>query len=150
MFMRVKSLWEKNLKERHIYLFNDLLVCTKKKGKLLKIDFIEPLATLRVADVNDGEFRQFRLYSSSKEYVLISDDKYQWIKIISDTIKAMKSDTLRTVDENKPSSHNHIEESSREYLMNRIFTWSKMDDPHFVLREIKDLATVLDKYKATH
>eukprot|EP01103_Thecamoeba_quadrilineata_P013090 TRINITY_DN3529_c0_g1_i3.p1 TRINITY_DN3529_c0_g1~~TRINITY_DN3529_c0_g1_i3.p1 ORF type:complete len:249 (-),score=47.52 TRINITY_DN3529_c0_g1_i3:198-944(-) len=133
----------KNLKDRYIYLFNDLLLCTKKKGKFLKIDFIEPLETLKVADVKE-EFRQFRLQSSSNEYIIMAEDKQHWIKTISGAIKALKSGE----NDSKINSHNHIEESTRESLMNRIITWSKMEDPQVVLREIKDLAATLEKYRA--
>jgi len=132
----------KNMKERLIILFNDLLICTKKKGKFLHIDFTEPLETLKVADMKDGEYRQFRLYSSSKEYVIISDDKHQWIKVISETIKHLKSPTD---NENKNVSGSHIEGTTREFLVNRIISWSKMEDANSVIKDIKELASILEK-----
>jgi len=44
----------KALKERRLILFNDVLLCTKKKHKNnLKVDFLEPLEMLRVEEPDD-------------------------------------------------------------------------------------------------
>ena len=40
-----------------------------------------------------------------------------------------------------------LEESSRETLIHKILSWSETNDAEYVHREIKDLATVLEKYK---
>jgi len=44
--------------------------------------------------------------------------------------------------------HNEVEESSRESLINKIVGWSKMEESDIVLLEVKELATVLEKYKS--
>lgn len=141
----------KALKERRLYLFNDLLLCVKKrekkgKTKPFEIDFTEPLETLKAEAINDGDPRKFRLYSSAREYVLYSDEKNQWIKLITDCTKQLKAASKFTDGDDNP--HNEIEESSRESLINKIITWSKMDDPDRVVREVKQLGAVLEKYKA--
>lgn len=47
----VFSLVGKAQKERRLFLFNDVLLCTKKKHKNnLKVDFLEPLEMLRVEE----------------------------------------------------------------------------------------------------
>ena len=46
--------------------------------------------------------------------------------------------------------HNAVEESSRESLINRILSWSKMNDAEFVLQEVKELAAVLEKYRTVN
>lgn len=47
----VMSVVGKTHRERRLILFNDILLCVQaKKYKGLKIDFLEPLETLRVED----------------------------------------------------------------------------------------------------
>jgi len=140
----------KEKKDRHLFLFNDLLVCVKlkksdqKKAKLYQIDFAEPLETLKVETVADTR-GQFRLYSSSREYYIISDNTNHWVQLITDTIKQLKGEGPKAI-----SAHNKIEESSRESLMNRIIAWSKMDNRDLVISQIKELAVILEKYKTVN
>eukprot|EP01102_Stenamoeba_stenopodia_P001926 TRINITY_DN1173_c0_g1_i2.p1 TRINITY_DN1173_c0_g1~~TRINITY_DN1173_c0_g1_i2.p1 ORF type:complete len:326 (-),score=58.99 TRINITY_DN1173_c0_g1_i2:587-1564(-) len=86
----------KGQKERRMFLFNDLLLCAKKrdkkgKGKPYEIDFTEPLETLKAEAMTDGDSRKFRLYSSAREYIVFSDSAAQWIKLITETAKFLKA-----------------------------------------------------------
>eukprot|EP01087_Luapelamoeba_hula_P014366 TRINITY_DN4197_c0_g1_i1.p1 TRINITY_DN4197_c0_g1~~TRINITY_DN4197_c0_g1_i1.p1 ORF type:complete len:535 (-),score=129.86 TRINITY_DN4197_c0_g1_i1:1-1605(-) len=77
---------------RRLILFNDILLCVqqkkKQKGeKSYKVDFLEPLGTLRVEDRECEESRyRFTLFSAAKEYTLQSEDKGYWIQLLRDTI----------------------------------------------------------------
>ncbi|KAL6061286.1 FYVEtype Zn finger-containing protein [Balamuthia mandrillaris] len=99
-------------RERHMFLFNDVLLCVhlKKKARGYKIDFLEPLETLQVGLANDSlaDFRHaFRLNSPAKEYTLLSVDKSYWMQLISDSIKrhlAKASGVPELTAGNRPSS----------------------------------------------
>jgi len=134
----------KSYKERHCYLFNDLFVCCKSKRK--KLDFKDPLETIIVEDLPDDEdFRYlFRLTSSANEYAISSPDKHHWMALIHSCKKELKE--LKSEKEREELSV-AVEESSRENLISRIVTWSRMKDSSQVLTEIKDLASILEKYK---
>lgn len=134
----------KYVKDRYCYLFNDLFLCCKpkKKGKL-EIDFKEPIETLKLEDMpNEEDFRYlFKIISAANEYVLSTADKDHWIALIQQCIKDKAEREEATIP------HNAVEESSRESLINRIISWSKLDDAERVLSEVKTLALVLEKYK---
>lgn len=52
------SIVGKTQRERHLFLFNDILLCVQpKKNKGLDVDFLEPLETLRVEDVYQEDIK---------------------------------------------------------------------------------------------
>lgn len=89
----VFSLVGKAQKERRLFLFNDVLLCTKKKHKNnLKVDFLEPLEMLRVEEPEELRDRYtFRLFAAAKEYTLWSADKAYWMQLIATSIQSIKA-----------------------------------------------------------
>ena len=84
---------------------------------------------------------------SANEYIISSPDKHNWLALLQTCkkeLRELKSDK----DREEYELHNEVEESSRESLINKIVGWSKMPESDVVLQEVKDLATMLEKYKS--
>jgi len=111
----------KALKERRLILFNDVLLCTKKKHKNnLKVDFLEPLEMLRVEEPDDlKERHSFRLIAAAKEYTLLSStEKAYWMELISTTIMRLKAPRpslpfLADIEQSKNKAGDHEKERTR-------------------------------------
>jgi len=97
---------ERRTKRRYLYLFNDVLLITKKEGKKsywLKI-FISLGPSLRVEDVPDTATKykvEFRIYALKKTIILFSrteDEKHRWLQLIRDCIANKK-------DEDEPPAY---------------------------------------------
>lgn len=145
----------KTVKDRRLFLFNDILLCTRpKKRDLYRFEFLEPLGTLRIEcdfdTPRDTDFDSriaFRLVASAKEYTVLTRDKHYWVNMISE----VKS-KLRTRPEDSAASvpaevkmFNFDDETSREKLINRILKWSKMEDEEQVVKELRRFAYKLEK-----
>merc|ERR1712130_163090 len=85
---------ERRTKRRYLYLFNDVLLITKKEGKKsywLKI-YISLGPTLRVEDVPDTATKykvEFRIYALKKTIILFTrteDEKHRWLQMIRDCL----------------------------------------------------------------
>merc|ERR1712233_293328 len=97
---------ERRTKRRYLYLFNDVLLITKKEGKKsywLKI-YISLGPTLRVEDVPDTATKykvEFRIYALKKTIILFTrteDEKHRWLQMIRDCIANKK-------DEDEPPAY---------------------------------------------
>merc|ERR1712130_983453 len=91
---------ERRTKRRYLYLFNDVLLITKKEGKKsywLKI-YISLGPTLRVEDVPDTATKykvEFRIYALKKTIILFTrteDEKHRWLQMIRDCIANKKDE----------------------------------------------------------
>jgi len=91
---------ERRTKRRYLYLFNDVLLVTKKEGKKsywLKI-FITLGPSLRVEDVPDTATKykvEFRIYALKKTIIMFTrteDEKHRWLEMIRDCINNKKDD----------------------------------------------------------
>jgi len=145
-------------KERRLFLFNDLLLVTKrKKDNKFHIKAVEPLETLMVEDhwCNEDQFR-FRVESSSASYLFSSEKKALWLSHMTDAVKQCKRARYKHAQlqptegdqgDGKRPLHT-FEESSREYLITRILRWARMEDAEDVHSEVQTLALVLEKYLA--
>jgi len=85
---------ERRTKRRYLFLFNDVLLLTKKEGKRsywLKV-FIALRSTLRVEDVPDSASKhkvEFRIYAPTKTIILFThtnEQKVRWLQQIRDCI----------------------------------------------------------------
>merc|ERR1712110_121943 len=97
---------ERRTKRRYLYLFNDVLLVTKKEGKKsywLKI-YISLGPSLRVEDVPDTATKykvEFRIYALKKTIILFTrteDEKHRWLQLLRDCIANKK-------DEDEPPAY---------------------------------------------
>mmetsp|Transcript_34295 Transcript_34295/g.58726 ORF Transcript_34295/g.58726 Transcript_34295/m.58726 type:complete len:371 (+) Transcript_34295:40-1152(+) len=99
---------ERRTKKRYLFLFNDILLITKKEGKKsywLKI-FISLKSNLRIEDVPDSATRykvEFRIYAPKKTIILFTaaeEEKIRWIKEIRECIENSTGKKSATFDPN--------------------------------------------------
>jgi len=90
---------ERRTKRRYLYLFNDVLLVTKKEGKRtywLKIYISLRSSSIRVEDVPDSATRhkvEFRIYAPKKTIILFTqteEQKLRWIKEIRTCIEKQR------------------------------------------------------------
>lgn len=96
---QVWSVKERMKKNRHLFLFNDVLLITKKEGKKkfwLKV-YISLRSGLKIQDVNDSTNDrpdvEFRIYAPKKTFILFGFNpahKYEWINAIQAQIDGIE------------------------------------------------------------
>lgn len=140
--------------ERRLFLFNDLIICTrvakrsaKEKGKLWDVEFlIGDLRTVVAEDVvSDQEPYKFCLRTPGQSYVISSNEKSAWMQLIQDSIARLGAQRLELsgLSELEKSGNAGLEgtsDISREQLVALIIEWSKSDNAEAVLMEVKELA----------
>lgn len=143
-------------KDRHLFLFNDVILCTRpKKRELYRFDFLEPLGTLRIEyDMEvprDADFDSrfaFRLVASAKEYLFLTRDKHYWVTMINEAKSKLQdaaASSIPPIMSGESKVFNFEAETSRESLIERIVGWSKMEDEEQVLKDLRKFALKLEK-----
>jgi len=98
----------KNFKERKMYLFNDVLLVTRKKGKKFDVHFMIRLDAFKVVDI-EGDRDRFKIevIEDGTEYLFSSSEKHTWIQLLNSAKIKLKA----TPDE---VNHLRVEEQEGE------------------------------------
>eukprot|EP01121_Diplochlamys_sp_Union-15-3_P005977 TRINITY_DN1635_c0_g5_i3.p1 TRINITY_DN1635_c0_g5~~TRINITY_DN1635_c0_g5_i3.p1 ORF type:complete len:195 (+),score=41.69 TRINITY_DN1635_c0_g5_i3:830-1414(+) len=152
----------KNFKERKMYLFNDVLLVTKKKGKKFDVDFMIKLEQFKVVDI-EGDREKFKIefIEDASEILFSSTEKNSWIQLLNSAKKKLTAtpdevNHLRVEEEEGEEEKESIKnllmnpsvngEITKEMLINKILEWSTMKSSE-VMKDIKKMAAKIMKVK---
>ncbi len=141
------SLGAKEAKDRHLFLFNDLIICVRPSkrsraaaNKIWDVEFlIGDLHTVVPEDVvNDADPYRFSLRTPGATHVLSSPEKSAWVQLVQDVVSRLNRPAVLTLSE--PVSEKITQDISKEMLVQQILEWAKTDNAEAVLMELKELA----------
>lgn len=149
----VYELNQRNLKERLLFLFNDIIILAKPKRKKYEIEWSLKLIDIQLIDVEDRLKFQIKESNSNLIHTLESDDKPTWLYHIKLAIKnlgafpqelfALRNEDQIDLEINSGEKNIQLLHDPK-YLSDLIIKWSEMKTEDVIL-EVKATAIQLKK-----
>jgi len=155
----------KALKERVLYLFNDLLLLAKEKKKN-KYEVERALALDKIeVDSYDDDRHLFKLSIPAEEevYWFHSENKLSWVQLLQSTKKKLHAPPVEINDLlEEEFDYQDTQKSSsferdllnagavpltKKMLKAKILKWSRMDDPAQIQRQVRKAARMILAYE---
>lgn len=141
----------KEQRDKHLFLFNDLLICVRptkrSRGagpKIWDVEFlIGDLHTVVAEDVqSDVDPYRFCVRTPGNSYLFSSPEKAAWIQLVQDAVSKLVHPVI--IHNSEPASEKSVLEMTKDTLVAYILEWAKSDDAEAVLMEVKELAMTLE------